>query len=305
MPGFFKSSSTPRSLPWLWVTVMSTPAAVAAYGEAVPWTLKIACVMVAICCSLWLWLNVPRLKRRLEGVPPSSPEEGQEKTSTSKTAQAPAKQSAVAFQLVGNWHQGPFRLTKLREQRALPELYAEDLCLRITANKNLNKVYLIVKVLCKNALVREFSEFKILRGEVRKGAREEILIFRHTFERVPASYTDYSTNAVEYLLARRTIGKYFFPSTPASYTCPKDCPPGYDILIRVLHDNGHESVSLSIMTDAAPVPHSRVVDVADGIEILTDINSGRPLAAAKDARADVIASPGSKAGVISAKQSRN
>ncbi len=192
MPGFFKSLAKPRSLSWLWAAAMSAPVIVAAYTEAVPWTVKIACVMVAICCSLWFWLNWPQLGRRFEGLPPFSPEAGQEKASTPKVAQAdPVKQPSVAFQLVGNWHQGPFRLTKLREQRALPELYAEDLCLRITAHKNLNKVYLIIKVLCNNALVCELSEFKIFRGEVRKGAQEEILLFRHTFERVPASYTDY------------------------------------------------------------------------------------------------------------------
>ncbi len=285
MPGFFKSLSKSRNISWLWAAAMSAPAIVAAYRDAVPWTVKIACVMVALCCSLWFWLNWPQLRRRLEGLPPTSPEAGQEKASTPKVAQAePVKQPSVAFQLVGNWHQGLFQLTKLREQRALPELYGEDLYLRITAHKNLKNVYLLIKVLCNNALVCERGEFKIFRGEVRKGAQEEILLFRHTFERVPASYTDYSTNAIDYLLARRTIGRYFFPSTPASYTCPKDSPPAYEVLVRALHGDGHETGSLSILTDAAPVPHSRVVNVGDGIEIVADDNSGKPRAAAKDGR---------------------
>jgi hypothetical protein len=257
--------------------------------------------MVAICCSLWFWLNWPQLRRRFDGLPSSSLEAGQGKASTPKVAQAePVKQPPVTFQLVGNWHQGPFRLTKLREQRALPELYGEDLYLRITAHKNLNKVYLIIKVLCNNALVCELGEFKIFCGEVRKGAQEEVLLFRHTFERVPASYTDYSTNAIDYLLARRTIGKYFFPSTPANYACPKDSPTVYDVLIRALHGDGHESASLSVMIDAAPVPHSRVVNVADGIEIVTGVKSGKPGTGLKDSRPDAVAVIAS-----GAKQSRN
>jgi hypothetical protein len=298
MPDIFKLISKSQNHSWLWAAVMSAPAVVAACTEAVPWTVKFACVMVAVCCSLWFWLNWPQLRRRFDGLPPYPLEAGQEKASTPQVAQVePVKLPSVTFQLVGNWHQGPFRLTKLREQRALPELFAEDLYLRITAHKNLSKVYLIVKVLCNNALVCELGEFKIFRGEVRNGAQEEILLFRHTFERVPASYTDYSTNAIDYLLARRTIGKYFFPSTPASYACPKDSPPVYDVLIRVLHGDGHESGSLSVVIDAAPVPHSRVVNVADRIEIVPDNKSGKPRAVVKDVPVAVIAS--------GAKQSRN
>ncbi len=185
---FWDILSKVRNLDWLGGgLIMSTATAilvaVISYIETIPWTFKIPALMLAVCCSLWFWLNWPKFQERLSSIGKGAQPQTQAELPLVRQVQISDKEEAhVEIALISNW-EPPFCLRKIGKHGAQPERYAEELCLRLTAYSNLKNVSVRLTLKSPMAVIRSFKlKDNELSGDVSKGMSEDIVVYSNEFE---------------------------------------------------------------------------------------------------------------------------
>jgi len=221
---------------------------------------------LAIVCSwaVYEWASLARLRKKLS---PNTQIDQIAEPSQGHISNEIVSSPFVSFEFVGNWENGPLRLTHLSTPGHLPEALAEDLYLRIKAKSNLKNASLLIKLSQGNDLCTEVSIDKSFSGDVAIGMEQSILIYRHRFEQVFFIYTDVSNNTQDRLTAKRTLEKSFFPLLNEKYDCTKAPAVPFHISIQLFHENGPELASFSMTTSVAVRPDTSVFQRTENIVI--------------------------------------
>ena len=262
---FWDILSKVRNLDWLGGgLIMSTVAtiivAVVSYVETIPWTFKIPALLLVLCCSLWLWLNWPKLRERIPF------QKGE--TQKVQTVEAITKPK-IKFEFIGNWEMGPLCLTKLSPSGSFPETYAEDVTLRITALDNLKNSSLYIKIQQRNIVCAELQLKEFFIGEVAKGIEQTILLYRRTFKLLDTFYMDPLNATSMPVKANHTIEICFFPLLNEKLECTKsisDAMP-YQVFVQCFHETGPDMAVFSISSNSLR-PHTKVLAATDNLSIV-------------------------------------
>jgi hypothetical protein len=216
---------------------------------------------VALIWAVYEWASLAR-KRKNISVPPVI--SGSDQTASSKSP-------AVLMQLVGNPEHNGVRFTNISTSLGLPVTQAEDIILRVTAQRNLKNVSMRIRLFQLNKMRAEISTFESFSGDIPNGKEQEIIIYRELFDRVNATYMS-PKGGSEPLWARRTIKKTFFPEgNPIE--CNKDSHEMFSVKITVLHEDGPNEAGFMI-SSVAIRPHT-IVSQLENLDVL-GASSGIP-----------------------------